>query len=98
MAGYHVTPDVLTITVDDLGNTDVVAGTLTTPATAQLPIQVNPKQDAPTIPALPTVPTNAVMEDTPYTLPAMQVFDVDVRSTLVVDVNTLYYDPDWVGR
>ena len=95
--GYHVTPDQLSITFDDLKNTDIVGGATTTPATAQMPIQVNPKQDSPTVPTVPTVPTSAVLEDTRYTLPAIQVFDVDARSTLAT-AGALTYDPDWLGQ
>jgi hypothetical protein len=93
--------EVVTIHVNDLGNVDYRTGTpgaenpYALTDTKTVAITVRPKQDDPTIP---TVPGQQVAdEDTPLALPAFQVFDVDVRSQLVVTGGTVVYDPDWVG-
>jgi hypothetical protein len=97
----NVPDDTLTITIDDLGSTDILnrdgddlTGVPARTASATVTIIVNPKQDAPEITLVP--PPQAVNEDTVLELPGFQVFDVDARSR-ATDPHAFEYDPDWQG-
>ncbi|MFV2066137.1 MAG: Ig-like domain-containing protein [Pirellulales bacterium] len=97
-----VPDDTLTITIDDLGNTDILNrdADLTNDAaplaaTSTVPITVDPTQDAPEFPVVPG--PQQVLEDTELQLPAIGVFDVDARSR-TTDPNVFEYDPDWIGE
>ncbi|MCY2990952.1 MAG: Ig-like domain-containing protein [Planctomycetota bacterium] len=88
--------DTLTITIDDLLNTDIASPNITVTQTASnaVGITVNAKQDAP---ELPTVPGPQVVdEDQMLTLTTFSVFDVDARSR-TTDPHAFEYDPDWQG-
>jgi len=89
-------PDVLTVKVRDLGNTDIDPAAGEEMKEIQIDLRVNPKQDAPEIVFQPAVPT--IQEDAgPLSLPFI-VFDVDARSDLVPGPATLTFDPDWQGQ
>ena len=99
---YAVVPDVLTITIDDLHNTDILnldgdSGTSAAAlsSTATVDIAVNPKQDTPDVPVVPGA--QVADEDTVLKLPAFSVFDVDVRNRPTDPHDLADYDPDWEG-
>jgi hypothetical protein len=96
-----VPDDTLTITIDDLGNTDILnrdgddgTGVPARTRRRRWTIIVNPKQDTPEIAG--GAGTQVVDEDTVLELPAFEVFDVDVRSRTPIP-NDFEYDPDWQG-
>jgi hypothetical protein len=95
-----ITPDEVTVTLSDLGNTNRDGGPPPTVRThaATFEVTVRPIQDFPTVPLAPEA--KWVVEDQPLHLNAadpIRVFDVDARSSLEVDANTLTYDPLWRG-
>jgi VCBS repeat-containing protein len=100
----NVVPDIVTVTINDLGNTDILTpagntdpnvGTALT-ATAAIGITVQPTQDAPQIVQQPQNQT--ISENAPPLLLPFTVFDVDARSHAVMGSGTLIYDPAWIGR
>jgi len=106
--GFALKPDQITITVNDLENTDVdtdPAGgdDIDMESTGTILVTVSPKQDPPTLDdpdhgvTLPGPQT--AYEDTPFRLPAIDVFDVDSHATndgVFAPING--YDPDWQGE
>jgi len=96
-----VPEELLKIHVDDLNNTDDVKANNDMFARSTVTITVNPKQDQPTIPTVPVVPNNVVMEDTLYVLDPIALADVDHDSQVTLPDGTMQpfvYDPDWEGQ
>ncbi|TVS20550.1 MAG: tandem-95 repeat protein [Planctomycetaceae bacterium] len=101
---YELTPDVLTVEINDLGNTDLLTPPGNTDpnvptamtAMATVDITVHPVQDAPQVVERPEDVT--ISENAPPLLLPFTVFDVDARSDLVTGPGTFIYDPEWIGR
>jgi hypothetical protein len=106
---YGERPDVLTITISDLGDTDIVdredrslgkGGTTEAESHFRtVDIIVRPTQDDPKFDTVPGTQQVDEWSDpgqpTFLDLPAFVVFDVDARSAL--DAPYLVYDPEWQG-
>jgi len=94
---YGIAPDVVTVTLSDLGNTNRAGGPPPAIRTdsQDFEVIVHPKQDRPTI----SLPSGAqvVNEGASLNVEPIRAFDVDARSSLEVDGDTLIYDPGWVG-